>query len=588
MATQAQLAAVQQLYVGYLGRAADSAGQQFWANAIANGTATIASVATGFTLSAEYKAAYGGLTTDALVEKVYNNVLGRTPDAEGKAFWVAALANGKVTADTLVATIVTNLGALDQQTINNKVFVAQTYTDTVGNDYSPTAAAQVLVGVDSTAASVSTAIGTIANGTLPGLVPGLAQINAITSAEAALTASEKAAATANPALDTDKDGLVDKTELAAAAKTASDDRKALTGDSTGVAKATLVDLNTALANAKTAATAVAGGNALVNAYDAAIANQTAVKGTAEQQTANAAAEASAKAGFTTAIGGSSTVTWATLDSKTLAASDITHTASLYTALTLTTISSAERAALVTEVNKLGNFGAALVTAADKTVAANAADAAAKTATDALTAQTPTGPTYISASTDAKAQAELVGKLDAADALVASTKAAVDANASLETAVTGAQTALDKFVDANKATISINDLKAAGPFVADSAKSDVFYFASKAATANDVAIGGAAASTHFGAGDSLVLGSQYTFNSGALSAGDNNVSEFFLVQSSAGVQVVVENTAFGSSTVAAPAATGVIAPSTIDSVSVITLTGVTIDHVSVANGVVSYV
>ncbi|WP_395589385.1 DUF4214 domain-containing protein, partial [Pseudomonas sp. TR47] len=147
MATQAQLTAVQQLYVGYLGRAADAEGQKFWADAIANGTATIASVATGFTLSAEYKAAYAGLDSAALVDKIYNNVLGRSADAEGKAFWVDALANGTVATDTLLATMITNLGALDQQTINNKVFVAQTYTDTVGASYNPEAGAQVLAGV---------------------------------------------------------------------------------------------------------------------------------------------------------------------------------------------------------------------------------------------------------------------------------------------------------------------------------------------------------------------------------------------------------------------------------------------------------
>ena len=139
MATQAQIKAVQQLYVGYLGRAADSAGLAFWADAIANGTATIASVATGFTLSNEYKAAYAGLDSAALVDQVYTNVLGRAADAEGKAYWVDALAKGTVTADTLVSFIVTNLGALDQATINNKVFVAQTYTDTAGASYNTAA-----------------------------------------------------------------------------------------------------------------------------------------------------------------------------------------------------------------------------------------------------------------------------------------------------------------------------------------------------------------------------------------------------------------------------------------------------------------
>ena len=41
MATQAQIAAVQQLYIGYLGRAADKAGLDFWTNAVATGVSTL-------------------------------------------------------------------------------------------------------------------------------------------------------------------------------------------------------------------------------------------------------------------------------------------------------------------------------------------------------------------------------------------------------------------------------------------------------------------------------------------------------------------------------------------------------------------
>lgn len=64
----------------------------------------------------------------------------------------------------------------------------------------------------------------------------------------------------------------------------------------------------------------------------------------------------------------------------------------------------------------------------------------------------------------------------------------------------------------------------------------------------------------------------------------------LSYSDAGVQIVLETTKFGSASVAADANTGVIAPvaGVTDVVAVITLTGVTAEHVSVANGVVSYV
>ena len=592
MATQAQLAAVQQLYVGYLGRAADSAGQQFWANAIANGTATIASVATGFTLSAEYKAAYGGLSTDALVEKVYNNVLGRTPDAEGKAFWVAALANGKVTADTLVATIVTNLGALDQQTINNKVFVAQTYTDTVGANYNVAAGTASIVGVDSTTASVTTAIGNISNGTLPGLVPGLAQINAVAAAKDAVTAFEKATAVANPTFDTLKadgvsagqDGSVTLAELTAASNLAKAAHDTAVGAlvTTATAQATLTNLTAATATAKAAAVTASSDAAVAN-LDAALAAQATAKGTAADQAAVAAAKASAIAGFGSAFGSQSTVTLATLDSKTLATGDIASAADVYTQLTSLTLSSGERAALVAEVNKVGTTGVALVAAADKEVAVAKADAAVATATAAAGGGTATA--YVNAAAAQKTQADKVAVAVKADADVAAIKVAIDAHTALDNAVIKAGVALTAVNSAKVAITDISTKVAVDAVDGSAAKQDVFYFAAKATSTNDVTIGSAGAS--FGAGDSIVVGSGYTFNAGALSSGNNSVAEMFLVQGAKGVQIVLENSVFGSAT-ATTGADGVVAASTGDGVSVITLTGVNIEHVSVANGIVSYV
>ena len=69
---------------------------------------------------------------------------------------------------------------------------------------------------------------------------------------------------------------------------------------------------------------------------------------------------------------------------------------------------------------------------------------------------------------------------------------------------------------------------------------------------------------------------------------NNKAEFFLVKSDAGVQVVVESTVAGTTNAVTNATTGIVTTTGTDTVSVITLTGVSIDHVSVANGVISYV
>lgn len=156
---------VQALYVGYLGRAADQAGLDFWTNAITAGTSTIESVALGFTLSQEYTSKYEGLSNEELAAAIYQNVLGRAADADGLAFWVGELEKGVQTPETLLAAMINSLGAVDQKVIDNKVYVANAYTAAAGADYKAEAGAKILEGVDGTAASVAKAIGTLPTST---------------------------------------------------------------------------------------------------------------------------------------------------------------------------------------------------------------------------------------------------------------------------------------------------------------------------------------------------------------------------------------------------------------------------------------
>lgn len=146
---------VQELYVGYLGRAADKAGLDFWVKAIENGTSTLESVALGFTLSEEYKAQYNGLTTTQLVAKVYQNVLGRAADADGLAFWAGEVNKGVIKADTLVKSMINSLGAIDQLTIDNKVAAANAYTIAAGDKYNVEAGKAAVVNAGATVPGTS-------------------------------------------------------------------------------------------------------------------------------------------------------------------------------------------------------------------------------------------------------------------------------------------------------------------------------------------------------------------------------------------------------------------------------------------------
>ena len=429
---------------------------------------------------------------------------------------------------------------------------ASTRTDTAGTSFNAAASASVIANVDGTAASVSTAISAIANGTVAGLTPGLGLIKAQEAAVLAVTASEKALATSNPTLDADKNGTVTAGEISGA-KGAADQLRidafknvngtAGTVTSTVTAKATLADLTTATAAAKAIAVAATGGTALVSAYDTAVINQTAAKGDATAIAATAAVKASAIAGFDPAA--TTTVTYAALATASgLAAGDINSSAKVFAALTGTSIDASHRTALVAEINKAGATGAALVAAADKQVVTDKADLAVTNATTNLNAlktgaagaEVTVGTNYITAVGNQKVQADVVAKVDAADVQVAAIKVVVDNYALLTKAAGDAGTAINNF-DIAQTKTTMHDVSTSS-LTGTADQADVFYFGSKVTTTD-------AAITNFGAGDSIVLSSALAYNAGALTTGNSTALEFFLVKSPGGVQIVVETAAYGN-------------------------------------------
>jgi len=599
MATQAQITAVQQLYVSYLGRAADKAGLDFWSNAIATGTATIASVATGLTLATEYTSKYAGLTTDALVDAVYTNVLGRTADAAGKAFWVASFANGSVKADTFVSSLIQSLGTQDQATINNKTFVAQTYTDTAGAAYNVQAGTQVIAKVDSTPASVNDALASIAGGTLPGQVPALGLINASADAAAAVVTFETDNKAALDALATTlKSGINADfgTELNAATLAADTARNisVTTSDKTVTASGTDTTVLQAQGKVYDAAESKALGalsssqKTLATSFQGAVATEATAKAaqaTDAQETGavnGLGADATAASALTTLATtfGSAAATGA---EKAQAVYDA-YESGTYTGYTGT---AADLRASIDTALKSSDYYATFkaVVAKDATYAdaQKATTAAAKALTDTdVTNGNTKGADYLKALSDKTLYNDFLTKVVAADGNVTAVKAIADAYEAKTDAADAASQAVTDFKADNVKVAALAGTDTSGT---GAAVKDVFYFADKlTATSNtpDFKIGS------FAAGDSIVLGNSYTYNSGALSTGDNNKTEFFLVKSDAGVQIVLEGANYGSSEVKPDATTGIITSTNTDHAQVITLTGVTIDHVSVANGVVSYV
>ncbi|WP_170923269.1 ExeM/NucH family extracellular endonuclease [Fulvimarina manganoxydans] len=121
-----EAATIYGLYGSIFGRTPDLTGISFWVDANESGV-SLETVAEFFTQSAEFIDTYGANPTDdALVDGFFGNILGRTGDAEGEAFWKAALDNGLSTADLLLGFAQSSefVGLIDNQ-IDDGIFVIQ-------------------------------------------------------------------------------------------------------------------------------------------------------------------------------------------------------------------------------------------------------------------------------------------------------------------------------------------------------------------------------------------------------------------------------------------------------------------------------
>ena len=117
-------APVTRLYFAYFLRIPDYSGLLFWVNQYRQGV-TLDSISQGFAGSSEFQTTYGSLNNTQFVTLVYQNVLGRSPDSEGLAFWVGQLNSGVMTRGQVM------LGFSEspeyKQSSYNKVYVTMIY-----------------------------------------------------------------------------------------------------------------------------------------------------------------------------------------------------------------------------------------------------------------------------------------------------------------------------------------------------------------------------------------------------------------------------------------------------------------------------
>lgn len=81
---------IARLYLAYFRRLPDSDGLQFWSSTGYD----LDRISQEFATSDEFRRTYGALDDQQFVDRVYQNVMGRNPDAEGRSFWTGQLGNG--------------------------------------------------------------------------------------------------------------------------------------------------------------------------------------------------------------------------------------------------------------------------------------------------------------------------------------------------------------------------------------------------------------------------------------------------------------------------------------------------------------
>jgi len=131
LTAQQQITAI---YVAYYDRAPDPAGLQFWVDQLEGGR-SLEQIATDFSGAAEtiqkfpFFEAPELASADNFIVSIYTNLFGRTPDAEGQAFWSDALESGTVPVGEIILAILEGAqdeasgGFPDSETVTNKIDV---------------------------------------------------------------------------------------------------------------------------------------------------------------------------------------------------------------------------------------------------------------------------------------------------------------------------------------------------------------------------------------------------------------------------------------------------------------------------------
>ncbi|MEM9131308.1 MAG: DUF4214 domain-containing protein [Actinomycetota bacterium] len=98
-------ARIWRLYQAFFLRQPDDGGFDYWVS-VRNSGASLSDLAFQFAYGPEFTERYGSLSNAEFVDLVYDNVLCRAPDAEGRAYWAGLLDSGSITRWDLMVNFV--------------------------------------------------------------------------------------------------------------------------------------------------------------------------------------------------------------------------------------------------------------------------------------------------------------------------------------------------------------------------------------------------------------------------------------------------------------------------------------------------
>lgn len=125
---------IQKLYVAYFTRPADPAGLDYWETVVEGTNGNTTAVSAAFAASAEYQAEYAGLTNSQIVNKVYQNLFGRSAEPAGQSYWAGLLDSNSVTIANVVAAVAGGAVGTDLTAFNNKAAAALAFTNALDTD----------------------------------------------------------------------------------------------------------------------------------------------------------------------------------------------------------------------------------------------------------------------------------------------------------------------------------------------------------------------------------------------------------------------------------------------------------------------